>query len=90
MKKIIHIPRTLTKKVEYGPFGCLITRLHHYEYVDSSKNVVIYRCIENGTLECFQKSDFLTNKGRNIDPFEFDPSRKKKSEYNLVHRKKEI
>lgn len=32
---------------------------HHYEYVKSYPNYIQYRCLENGRLECFQRSYFV-------------------------------
>ena len=32
---------------------------YHYELESVSKFVVIYKCLENGTKECFQKKDFF-------------------------------
>ena len=34
-------------------------RVLNYEYVKKYPNYYQYRCIENGTLECFQRSFFV-------------------------------
>ena len=62
---MVVIPRRIKKKNIYygGTMGGLLETIHHYEYVGTSRYVVIYRCLENGTLECFKKTDFLDKKG---------------------------
>lgn len=34
-------------------------KYYHYEFVKEYSNYIQYRCLENGTLECFQKSFFI-------------------------------
>lgn len=70
---MIVIPRRITKRATNmygGTLAGLVTDTYHYEYVGTSRYVVIYRCLENGTLECFRKLDFLEEKGCEIrNPF---------------------
>lgn len=65
MGNIIKIPKKLTKKAPYSLNDKRGTKVYHYEYVKTSKHVVIYKCLETGTLECFQKKDFIDKKGNN-------------------------
>lgn len=36
-------------------------KYYHYEYVKSYPNFIQYKCLENGTLESFQRSFFALN-----------------------------
>lgn len=50
---MIVIPRKLKRKPDPRS-----NRVLHYEYESSSKYILLYRCVENGTLESFSKKDF--------------------------------
>lgn len=52
---MIRIPAKLRKKV-----GRQEVRYLNYELVQVYKNHVLYKCLENGTYESFNKKDFIT------------------------------
>lgn len=63
----IVIPKRITKRTTNmygGTLAGLVSSVYHYEYVGQSKHVAIYRCKENGTLECFKKTDFILRDGK--------------------------
>ena len=37
-------------------------KIHNYEFVKEYPNYYQYRCLENGVLECFQRSFFVKEK----------------------------
>ena len=53
------IPKRFKKKVPCSKDK----KYYHYEFVKEYPNFYQYRCLENGALECFQKSYFIVKKG---------------------------
>lgn len=44
---------------EFKTINSRTKKIHNYEFVKEYPNYYQYRCIENGVLECFQKSFFV-------------------------------
>lgn len=53
MKKII-IPKKIKKRVSKHS-----DKFYNYEFVETTKRLVVYRCLETGNLETFNKIDFI-------------------------------
>lgn len=53
MKKII-IPKKIKKRVSKHS-----DKFYNYEFVEKTKRLVVYKCIETGRLESFNKIDFI-------------------------------
>lgn len=57
----IAIPKRIRKIIKTR--NGVPTEVHNYVFVSESTNVLVYKCLENGTKECFQKKDFAINTG---------------------------
>lgn len=53
MKEIV-IPKYRKKKKT--PHS---SEYYHYEFLYTTKNLAVYKCIETGFIESFQKNDFI-------------------------------
>ena len=53
MKEIVIPTRVRRKKTRNSK------EYYHYELQSSTKNLVVYKCVETGCTECFRKLDFI-------------------------------
>lgn len=53
MKEIIIPSKVKRRKTPHSK------EYYHYELQNSTKNLVVYKCVETGHIECFRKLDFI-------------------------------
>lgn len=66
MKEIV-IPRYLKKRKSLH-----LKDYYHYEYQYSTKNLAVYKCIETGCTESFQKNDFIVKDVERLSSSKFE------------------
>lgn len=54
---MIKIPKRIRRKLTSRA-----SQYYHYELVKVYKHIVVYKCIETGTLESFSKNEFVTER----------------------------